>query len=678
MESLSFVENFWGSDFNSSAGFEEISRRMKTGKQSLTDLVDFIKKRAQIEIKYGQELSKLSHSALGKGESGTMHSCMDVFIRETDETGQIALSCAKALNDDVATYLSVFKDEQREARRESEDCMRRTIRAKKTSYEQMQRWMMWGYCTYIGCVPTQAQQTNTNIQHPAIHCKTAYERACTEAEKSSEMLKQNMGQPQKRLDQLKQKMKQSRQAAEVAVVNMESLSFVENFWGSDFNSSAGFEEISRRMKTGKQSLTDLVDFIKKRAQIEIKYGQELSKLSHSALGKGESGTMHSCMDVFIRETDETGQIALSCAKALNDDVATYLSVFKDEQREARRESEDCMRRTIRAKKTSYEQMQRCKTAYERACTEAEKSSEMLKQNMGQPQKRLDQLKQKMKQSRQAAEVADKEYMESVKTLERYRQCWEKDHEIYCKRMQDLELDRLTKMRNSIWTYTNICSQALVNTDCRMEEVRRILEMCDSSHDLNVYVKDRRTGSHRPEPIEYINFYQTNVKFDDEAKRIPKGHASNFVRVVALYEYAAQGPEEVSLAQGDLLVVLEKVDELWWYGKHKNGTVGLFPVTRQVHVFSVGGTEPIEYINFYQTNVKFDDEAKRIPKGHASNFVRVVALYEYAAQGPEEVSLAQGDLLVVLEKVDELWWYGKHKNGTVGLFPVTYVRELPLS
>ena len=115
-------------------------------------------------------------------------------------------------------------------------------------------------------------------------------------------------------------------------------------------------------------------------------------------------------------------------------------------------------------------------------------------------------------------------------------------------------------------------------------------MCDSSHDLNVYVKDRRTGSHRPgnfhfcvnselnwhlfysypdftlfslptEPIEYINFYQTNVKFDDEAKRIPKGHASNFVRVVALYEYAAQGPEEVSLAQGDLLVVLEKVDEV---------------------------------------------------------------------------------------------------------------------
>ena len=66
-------------------------------------------------------------------------------------------------------------------------------------------------------------------------------------------------------------------------------SHCHNPQGSDFNSSAGFEEISRRMKTGKQSLTDLVDFIKKRAQIEYKYGQELSKLANSALGKGESG-----------------------------------------------------------------------------------------------------------------------------------------------------------------------------------------------------------------------------------------------------------------------------------------------------------------------------------------------------------------------------------------------------
>ena len=47
-------------------------------------------------------------------------------------------------------------------------------------------------------------------------CKQAYERACLEADKSSEILQQNMTQPQRKVDQLKAKMKSSRLAAETA------------------------------------------------------------------------------------------------------------------------------------------------------------------------------------------------------------------------------------------------------------------------------------------------------------------------------------------------------------------------------------------------------------------------------------------------------------------------------
>ena len=40
-------------------------------------------------------------------------------------------------------------------------------------------------------------------------------------------------------------------------------------------------------------------------------------------------------------------------------------------------------------------------------------------------------------------------------------------------------------------------------------------------------------------------------------------------------------------------------------------------------------------------------------GPVTPYERVVALYDYTAQGPEELSLAQGDLLIVLEKIDEV-------------------------
>ena len=40
-------------------------------------------------------------------------------------------------------------------------------------------------------------------------------------------------------------------------------------------------------------------------------------------------------------------------------------------------------------------------------------------------------------------------------------------------------------------------------------------------------------------------------------------------------------------------------------------------------------------------------------GPALNYERVVAMYEYNAQGPEELELAPGDLLVVVQKVDDV-------------------------
>ena len=42
--------------------------------------------------------------------------------------------------------------------------------------------------------------------------------------------------------------------------------------------------------------------------------------------------------------------------------------------------------------------------------------------------------------------------------------------IMFQKMQSLEEDRLQKLRNSLWNYTNLCSQTLVDTDQRLEEV----------------------------------------------------------------------------------------------------------------------------------------------------------------------------------------------------------------
>ena len=54
--------------------------------------------------------------------------------------------------------------------------------------------------------------------------------------------------------------------------------------------------------------------------------------------------------------------------------------------------------------------------------------------------------------------------------------------------------------------------------------------------------------------------------------------------------------------------------------------------------------------------------------------RVVAIYDYEAQGEEELNLKDGDIITVVMKEDSTWWRGK-LDGKEGMFPRQYVEVL---
>lgn len=51
-----------------------------------------------------------------------------------------------------------------------------------------------------------------------------------------------------------------------------------------------------------------------------------------------------------------------------------------------------------------------------------------------------------------------------------------------------------------------------------------------------------------------------------------------------------------------------------------------------------------------------------------------ALYEYSAAGPEELSLAAGDELLVVDRSDPDWWKVE-KNLEIFLVPASYVEVI---
>uniref|UniRef100_A0A672V153 Intersectin 1 n=1 Tax=Strigops habroptila TaxID=2489341 RepID=A0A672V153_STRHB len=126
-------------------------------------------------------------------------------------------------------------------------------------------------------------------------------------------------------------------------------------------------------------------------------------------------------------------------------------------------------------------------------------------------------------------------------------------------------------------------------------------------------------------------------------------------------YTATGPEQLTLAPGQLILIRKKNPGGWWEGelqaRGKKRQIGWFPAN-YVKLLSPGTskTTPTD-----------------LPKSTALPSVcQVIGMYDYTAQNDDELAFNKGQIINVLNKEDPDWWKGE-VNGQVGLFPSNYVK-----
>uniref|UniRef100_A0A670ICI0 Intersectin 2 n=1 Tax=Podarcis muralis TaxID=64176 RepID=A0A670ICI0_PODMU len=119
-------------------------------------------------------------------------------------------------------------------------------------------------------------------------------------------------------------------------------------------------------------------------------------------------------------------------------------------------------------------------------------------------------------------------------------------------------------------------------------------------------------------------------------------------------YTASGTEQLSLAPGQLILILKKNSSGWWQGelqaRGKKRQKGWFPAT---HVKLLGPSNERNTPATYPV-------------------CQVIAMYDYRANNEDELSFSKGQLINVLNKEDADWWQGEI-NGSSGLFPSNYVK-----
>ncbi|XP_047576564.1 intersectin-1 isoform X3 [Lutra lutra] len=140
---------------------------------------------------------------------------------------------------------------------------------------------------------------------------------------------------------------------------------------------------------------------------------------------------------------------------------------------------------------------------------------------------------------------------------------------------------------------------------------------------------------------------------------PAVSGEEIAQVIA--SYTATGPEQLTLAPGQLILIRKKNPGGWWEGelqaRGKKRQIGWFPAN-YVKLLSPGTskitpTEP--------------------PKPTALPAVcQVIGVYDYSAQNDDELAFSKGQIINVLNKDDPDWWRGE-VNGQVGLFPSNYVK-----
>ncbi|XP_014745843.1 PREDICTED: intersectin-1 [Sturnus vulgaris] len=137
-----------------------------------------------------------------------------------------------------------------------------------------------------------------------------------------------------------------------------------------------------------------------------------------------------------------------------------------------------------------------------------------------------------------------------------------------------------------------------------------------------------------------------------------GKKPEIAQVIA--SYTATGPEQLTLAPGQLILIRKKNPGGWWEGelqaRGKKRQIGWFPAN-YVKLLSPGTSKgtPTE-----------------LPRPAAASVCQVIGMYDYSAQNDDELAFSKGQIITVLNREDPDWWKGE-VNGHVGLFPSNYVK-----
>eukprot|EP01134_Creolimax_fragrantissima_P003570 CFRG3570T1 len=394
------------------------------------------------------------------------------------------------------------------------------------------------------------------------------------------------------------------------------LYYKNEFWGTTGDETVGpykgFEVLSRRAADAKSMMTVFADVIASRCEIEKTYGHALVRLADHATknNKDRHGTMFSAFEGTIQGMKTTGQQHVDLGTQISKVLGAHFKDFNSDQKSQRKQQVKHITNLHAQREKAYANLSKTKAAYNVKCQERETLEEQYKRakdagaQTPEETKVLDKLRDKLYKARTHAERAEFQYKQAVSTSEGIRLEWEKEFETVASSLQDIEEQRIRNVRQDFWVLANLQSICAVADDNAAEQVRETVTHVDHEVDIQNYIKENRTGSVRPAAIGYIPYQYkesvlksmsiatsaTNASYSGaygppsrsgsatkssiteenespvyEEQDAGGKSAGATETYVVIYDYKAQGPEELDLNEGDEVIVYDSSEDPWYKG-----------------------------------------------------------------------------------------------------------------
>eukprot|EP01133_Synstelium_polycarpum_P009153 gene9153-10739_t len=416
------------------------------------------------------------------------------------------------------------------------------------------------------------------------------------------------------------------------------------------------------------------------------YAKSLVKLckDKSFASEMEIGSLRDSWQIYRDQLELIGTLHEEFSQKLEKLIVGGIELYLEDSRKQRKALVTNGEKLTKDLKTAEANESKAKQNYEKLKKKQEETQEELsKQPPGAKEQKA---RKNVESATKAADRADNEYRDSVKTLQQNQSKFYHDEmPRILDDLQRFEVERIDKTKDWLLEVVTASEILPAQVTTSNETVKRGIENIDRDRDLQSFIMEKMSGAQKPAEVQYEPYQPMSLSFaalsspqggspvhqgenhkrngarnsTDIASPIDaskdnmlngSGRMQEFETVRALYDYNATEENEISFKANNIVKVMQRDESGWWQGTvigGGDGKIGMFPS------------------NFVEST---DSQRKKVDVSGG----KCKVLYDYNSDCEGELEIKEGETLTI-ELEDEGWFFGSNEKGACGRFPSNYVQ-----